>query len=296
MTHHAPSSPAPPFTIGLKPLENDDFLIIDDELPRYLDEKEQLYAEKFADVFNAEADTLEAQSWCAKRIVDCLARHHQERFVCGPGEPIALRDGRALPQIEDWKHAPLACAALWVPDDLILMRRDGAGWRLAAASLCFPSSWNLAEKFGLPIGEIHAPVPLPETMTRRIERIFDNLKPDMPVWRANWSLDADGELRHDRLERHRVEPRDKLSGTIFLRSEYQTLHMLPDRRNMLFTVRIATGTLADFLGKPDGRKNAAALARQYEAMSLEQKQYKGIAEGAERLLAWLNERGGDHDD
>ena len=39
------------------------------------------------------------------------------------------------------------------------MRRGEDGWRLAAGSLCFPSSWSLDEKFGRPLQEIHAPVP-----------------------------------------------------------------------------------------------------------------------------------------
>jgi hypothetical protein len=45
---------------------------------------------------------------------------------------------------------PLKAAALLVQEDLILMRKGEDGWRLAAGSLCFPSSWTLTEKFGRP--------------------------------------------------------------------------------------------------------------------------------------------------
>ncbi|TIU52784.1 MAG: DUF3445 domain-containing protein, partial [Mesorhizobium sp.] len=57
------------------------------------------------------------------------------------------------------RAAPLVQASLLVQEDLILMRRDESGWRLAAGSLCFPSSWSLLEKFGKPLQQIHAPVP-----------------------------------------------------------------------------------------------------------------------------------------
>ena len=60
----------------------------------------------------------------------------------------------------------------------MLMRRGEDGWRLAAASLCFPSSWSLEEKFGRPLQDIHTPVPGFGRGTRTadiIHRIFDNL-------------------------------------------------------------------------------------------------------------------------
>ncbi len=39
------------------------------------------------------------------------------------------------------------------------MRRGEEGWRLAVGALCFPSSWQLTEKFGKPMSGIHEPVP-----------------------------------------------------------------------------------------------------------------------------------------
>ncbi|TGQ25043.1 heme-dependent oxidative N-demethylase subunit alpha family protein, partial [Mesorhizobium sp. M4B.F.Ca.ET.214.01.1.1] len=75
--------------------------------------------------------------------------------------------------------APLVAASLLVQEDLILMRRDVSGWRLAAGSLCFPSSWALTEKFGKPLQQIHAPVPGFGPGTRPadlINRMFDGLQ------------------------------------------------------------------------------------------------------------------------
>lgn len=266
-------------------------MIVDDELPRYLAEKQEHYAKRFESVYMAEEGTRESQSWVSKRIAGCISAHHRDRYEFHKDEQLALRDGTQLPHRRDWSHAPLAGAALWVQDDLVLMRRSDDGWRLVAASLCFPSSWNLAEKFGRPIREIHSPVPLPDKMPDRIDRIFDNLKSDQPVWRANWSLDADGGLRQDRHEQHRKEDCDKLSGTIWFRSEYQTLHKLPNMRDILFTIRIATSTLDDLLTEPSGRAKVSELARQYAGMNHEQLDYKGIEIGAERLVEWMELNG-----
>lgn len=291
MTVHAPSSPAQPFAIGLKPLQSDDFLIVDDNLATYVLQKRDLYTHQFSDVFMAQNDTLEAQQWACDRITDCLSRYHRDLYEWHKGGWMVPRGVGPMPEREDWAHAPLAGVALCVQDDLVLMRRGERGWHLAAASLCFPSSWNLAEKFGRSMTEIHDPVPLPEKMDQRIERIFDNLQPQLPVWRANWSLDADGELRHDRHERHRAKRHDKLSGTIWFRTEYQTLHKSPNGKDILFTIRIAVSTLEDFLKSAGGREKVAELARQYAAMPQDQLAYKGIEIGAAKFRQWVKENG-----
>ncbi|HAQ78014.1 MAG TPA: DUF3445 domain-containing protein, partial [Hyphomonas sp.] len=47
---------------------------------------------------------------------------------------------------------PLEAASAMVSDDLCIMVRDAEGlWRLKAASLCTPTYWSLAEKFGKPL-------------------------------------------------------------------------------------------------------------------------------------------------
>ncbi|MGI9355261.1 MAG: heme-dependent oxidative N-demethylase family protein [Rhizobiaceae bacterium] len=296
MTTHAPTSPAEPFSIGLKPLADDNFLIIDDQLPRYLAEKRWHYAKRFQSVFMAEQDTQESQLWVSEHIMDCLSKHHRDRYEYNKGGWMVPRDANQLPHRGDWAHAPMAGAALVIQDDLVLMHRDETGWRLVAASLCFPSSWNLAEKFGRPIRDIHLPVPMPDRMPDRIDRIFDNLKPDKPVWRANWSLDADGGLRQDRCEQHRGEDFDRLAGTIWFRSEYQTLHKLPNMRGILFTIRIATSTLDDLVNEPNGRAQVSKLARQYAGMNRDQLVYKGIEVGAERFVEWMKLNGAGADD
>ncbi|MCC2113984.1 MAG: DUF3445 domain-containing protein, partial [Hyphomicrobiales bacterium] len=121
---------------------------------------------------------------------------------------------------------PLKLASLCVQEDLCLMRRGEGGWRLAAASVCFPSAWSLKEKFGRPMGEIHTPVPgFAGRMLTVVERIFDNLKPDEPVERHNWSLYGDAELRHTESHEEDLEllDRETLAARLHLRIERQTL-------------------------------------------------------------------------
>src|SRR4051812_17404924 len=143
------------FTIGLKPLDPADWIEVDGHLLPYLAEKRRLYAEIPERVFVEEDGTRDAQ----REVLDLLGAYLPERFphthrrgaagieVVGAANHPGLPSGLA--------GAPLVAASLLVQEDLILMRRDDSGWRLAAGSLCFPSSWSLTEKFGKPLQQIH---------------------------------------------------------------------------------------------------------------------------------------------
>src|SRR5690606_20013077 len=107
----------------------------------HLAEKRRLYAEMPDKVFVAEAGTDAAQ----QEVLDLVANHMRRHFpqLAGATSDVPSNAGLAA--------SPLYAASLLVQEDLILMRKSENGWRLVAGSLCFPSSWSLAEKFGKPL-------------------------------------------------------------------------------------------------------------------------------------------------
>jgi hypothetical protein len=58
-------------------------------------------------------------------------------------------------------------------------------------------------------------------MARRVQRLFDLMRPLQPLWRANWLTYRDAELFQPRRE-DEVRPRPA-PGTGFVRSERQSL-------------------------------------------------------------------------
>ena len=200
----------------------------------------------------------------------------------------------------------LEAASLHVQEDLVLMRRSDAGWRLVAGALCFPSSWTLAEKFGRPLHEIHEPVPGfgPETRTAGlIDRIFDNLAPELPVERLNWSIQSGGALYHPLSSGGRVGrsaaaqsrfPGGDPAGHAFVRVERQTLRKLPACGDILFTIGIHLDPLVALRGHPDRRRLAAAFAAQLSALDADQIAYKGLGADRDGLVELLGAlAGGD---
>ena len=268
--------PAKPFAIGLSPLGDRPWLIADERLPDYLPEKRKLYAEKPDKVFVAEPDTHAAQEESLERVAAWQIAHHPDRFS---REEHSLRI-KGMESVVDLKSqdAPILTAARLCAEDLVLMRRGENGWRLVAASLSFPSSWRLAEKFTRPITAIHKPVPGFSQGTRNavlVERIFDNLQPDAPVLRQNWSIYSDDKLFHP--EPHSGEGTHSADPTTsFLREERQTLTLLPNCGDILFTILITVNPLADLEKSGDGRANASAIAQQLAAMSDDELAYKSM--------------------
>ena len=272
------------FQIGLKPLDLDNWIDPDIHLVRYLDEKERLAALYPDQVYVAESGTEAAQT----EVLALLSEHLPTRFpgiyqrrtgsIVVAGREVVLSG----PQ-------PLSIAAQLVQEDLILMRRAEAGWRLVAGSLSFPSSWRLREKFGLPMNAIHAPVPGFGAGSRNAEliaRMFDNLKPAIAVVRWNWSLYPEADLHHPASGGGGLVFSGDTSS-IFLRVERQTLRKLPLSGDILFTIRIYVDPLLQLQRHSNGATIAAGLLEQLQALDADQLAYKGLTVARDQLALAL---------
>lgn len=279
------------FQIGLKPLDPADWIEVDARLPDYLDEKARVTAAHPAETFVAEPGSEAGQA----ELLELLVEHLCVRFP-----QVHRRDGDAIEIVPAGRRVvlakapPLRVAASLVQEDLVLLRRGESGWRLAAGSLCFPSSWSLREKFGRPMHEVHGPVPGFGAGTRNaqlIERMFDNLRSETPVIRWNWSLYGDDRLFHPET----ADPGALRFGAgeraenVFLRVERQTLRRLPRTGDIVFTIRIHVDPLATLERQPDAGRIAVALVAQLLALDAAQLDYKGLTRERDRLVRRLDE-------
>lgn len=296
-TVHTPyDGSSKPFTIGLKPLENQNFIEVDTDLLAYLDEKDWLAANVRDQVVVSEEGSEEAQNEVLELIATHVCIECPQTFR-RRGRKVAITlDGREI-DLADPEFPPIHRAARMVQEDLVVMRKGEAGWYLSAASVCFPSAWNLKEKFLKPMHEIHRPVPGFGEGSRNammIERMFDNLKPCVPVVRWNWSLYGDDRLFHPATGKG-MKRRfgDGLEPTnICLRLERQTLQRLPGSGAILFTIRIYIDPIETMECHPQAAALAGSVIRQLESMSLDEIDYKGLREERERLVKRLKRAAG----
>ncbi len=280
-----------PFTVGLKPIGEEVWLEPDNHFAAHLAEKERLISERREAVFLAEPDTDGAQREVLDLVVQNLSRFHGDTHkrdadfmaLAGAGRRVDLNKG-----------PPLLTASRLVQEDLVIMRPGKDGYRLAAASLCFPSSWSLAEKFGQSMSGIHENVPgFNDTRVgQMVARIFDNLKEEQLLERFNWSIYPDGELHHPLPKEIHFRIADSALAHLFLRVERQTLRRLPRSGDILFTIKIHHDPLAALDTQENCEKLAAALRSQLLSLDADQLSYKGLVETRDALAAVLERRAG----
>ncbi len=130
---------------------------------------------------------------------------------------------------------PMGTLGHLVQEDLCLLEKQGDEHVLTAAVLCFPASWRLADKIGRPLTAIHVPVPeYDEGLARRVQRLFDGVQVNRPLWRFNALRYGDPVLHQPR---SRIRP--SVTGGAdypYLRSERQCVLRLPKSQACVFSI------------------------------------------------------------
>ena len=234
---------------------------------------------------------------------DLLARKHDEVFVsiplgdAGSREVLELLSEHLLRVFPDrWPDEvlidsslhPLEAASLLVQEDLCVMSQVGSDWILSAASLCFPSRWDVREKIGKNLLGIHGPVPhYAETIGTATQNIFDKLTVERPLWRVNWTVMDSGELHQPTAVRSpdAMEiTRENIEQSLYFRRERQTLRKLPDSGDILFTIRTYSNTFAQVVEQfPDFRKHIGTTIAGSTPQLVD---YKGWANILGELQSW----------
>ena len=130
---------------------------------------------------------------------------------------------------------PMGTLGHLVQEDLCLMEKRGAEHHLTAAVLCFPASWRLSDKIGRPLTDIHVPVPEYDAgIARRVQRLFDGVQVDRPLWRFNALGYAEAALFQPRSRT--VAEEIEARNLPYLRSERQCVLRLPETRACVFSI------------------------------------------------------------
>jgi hypothetical protein len=214
---------------GMLPLDPSEWLLADEAFAAQMAERDRLIAARPAEVHALLPGAAAAAGELLDRVLGLLpGLGHRV------GEVEVLRpDGVAVP-ID--RARPLLTLGRLVQEDLCLLEPGGAGEHvLTGAILCFPASWTLAEKLGRPLTRIHAPVPrYDEAIARRVQRLFDALHPDRPLWRMNHLRYAAPDLFQPRRE---GDPRPPTARPApYLRAERQCLVRLPVSGAVVFSI------------------------------------------------------------
>jgi len=170
--------------------------------------------------------------------------------------------------------------------DLVLMKPDETGaFNMVGGCVCFPSSWRLTDKLGLPLTAIHEPVPgLNQSLGEAIDRFLRTLKPTSAAFRANWGLSRSPELnQHPDLERPQLTP-PLNSDEVFVRIENQALVALPESGGVLFGIRLEIIPLPELARHPQA---VIGLKRALRTMPVAVADYKNLSASREVIIKLL---------
>jgi len=243
----------------------------------------------------AEPDSVDAQRECLELLLSYLPSRYPELYSLSG----SAADGSLVLMVHptgdrytvsDFARCPLELAARVVQEDLVLMcpteeernqhsRENMSRHRMAAACVIF-SFAGLSSKLSGSLSLLHAPVPgFEEQLLPLVNRMFDGLRPDKPLWRNNWGIadsgDLDSPLYGDSEAAAGRSLQPLLPQRRWLRTEYQTLRRLPRTKAALFTVRTFTEPLSALAGAPAA---AAAIAASLRGMSPPMQAYKGLGD------------------
>ena len=215
---------------GVQPLRSDSCFIVDEVFQRQMAYRETLLKSKIDKVYFNNFETSSACDELLDFVVQELKKDSRYSFK---KQKIVRPDGV---EVDLLSADPLKVAACLVQEDLLLLKKENLEHILRAGVLCFPASWTLDEKKNKSLTRIHGPVKeYGPGLAPRIEKMFSNLKPETPIWRANFLLYDDYELFQPRLEQQeKGNTRKRLSQ--FMRVERQILKKLPISDTILFSI------------------------------------------------------------
>lgn len=146
---------------------------------------------------------------------------------------------------------------------LLTIRPGDEQYRLVGAAVAWPSDWRPADKLGLPLRALHAPIQgYEEQLASGVDHFMAKLKPGAIYGRCNWFIAATGARRWvaEPPERAFAHVTAQNAGeTLFVRSERQTLRRLPETGAILFNIGVYVAPMRD-LSLDNVRHLAGAIA------------------------------------
>ena len=171
---------------------------------------------------------------------------------------------------------------------LLTLREGDDQYRLVGAAVAWPSDWTPADKLGLPLRALHAPIQgYEEQLASGVDHFMAKLKAGAIYGRCNWFIAATGERRWvaDPPEQAFAHVTPENAGeTLFVRSERQTLRRLPETGAILFTIGIYVSPLGDL-----SRENVERLSVAMRTLLDGEGARRGAGAYAKALIAYADQ-------
>ncbi len=216
---------------GIAPLAADAWIETDDAYAAQMARRRVLLSDQKPQVL---ASVEGSEAACQEVLDEALKLLTERSDYQVSGDQITCPDGVSV----KLGGAPIETLGRIIQEDIcILQKPEGSDEHvLTAACLCFPASWMLSEKIGRPLLAIHKPVDEYSDQTaRRVQRLFDGVQVDRPLWRFNQLWYEDAELHQPRSANAQRETVEQ-GARNFLRMEKQSIVRMPKTKAVVFSI------------------------------------------------------------
>ena len=215
---------------GTRPISPDEWIICDDAFSEQMALRDKLIETKKDKVLAISDEAQEAAVELLKMTLDfCVSKLGYKKNINK-----IIRPDKVSVEID--LNEPMTVLGRLVQNDFCILQKKDNQHVLTAAALCFPASWSLEEKFLKPLIDIHIPVKsYDDNIAKRVERLFNGLQINHPVWRFNALYYEDPNLFQPRsVNKPRRKPAP--NKVKYFRSERQTVIKLPESRAIIFGI------------------------------------------------------------
>ncbi|KAF8636548.1 hypothetical protein AX17_003360 [Amanita inopinata Kibby_2008] len=283
-------------------MEPDWWLELESTYQERIAQRQELYKKHGKAIIDQLPGSEQACKELMQMVVQFLCTRYPNQFT------LNLRTGTFHNRILDVRCSirdtePLVFLLNHVPEDFLITQRDEKTglYYLRAAVSCSAVGWQLREKMGSSLSEIHGPVPdyqekMQMSMDRRVSKsFFSKMTCDKPIQRGSWSFevgqplylqpgDADWSLRETQSPNLRIED-------IFLRVDWQTLRRLPVTRAIVFNFKALFTPVTEFRKEPYIPRLLSKVLKEAKPSFLEYKSCRHIEHVMIPTLAeWAKEQ------
>lgn len=286
--------------MGIRNMEFDDWIQLDNEWMKYHDEKLKRIADKNELVYG----TLPELYPAALELLDLFKSYLPARYPTLFKETEKGIYNLVTKEDFDFKSRPLPedpmlMASKLIQDDIAIMVEMPDGqFYLKGGAIMLAGFWRLKDKLNLPLSLIHTTGDVPKYNTHLksgMEKFFTRQTPDKPVVRNNYFIQTDdklawsesiGDENTDQVGWY-TAPKLQDINKIFFRSERQSVRKLPLTGLVFFTVRTYFHPITDLCKEPYiPRRLLDGIA----SWSEDVKEYRGLHAFEDVLMPYLREK------
>lgn len=266
-------------TMALLPLEPDWWLELESTYKARVAQRQALFKQHGPLILDALPDTEVACRELVNMVIEFLTTRYPNLFMMESNTGIfenkilGTSENLQIPLGEEGSAEKLLMFLLNnVPEDFAVTQKDeeSGKYHFRAGVICSAVGWNLGEKIGKPLHEVHGPVPFYDKMLRNsMDRFFDKLPAEKPIQRGSWTFEVGQPLffqaDEPEFKVHKNFNPDLKLDDIHLRVDWQTLRRLPESKAIVFNYKCLFTPVKDFRREPYMPQLVAKVLRESKA-------------------------------